>query len=70
MHFINVPVTANDPWVDKQIKELDISRHSIVVLVKRKNKAIIPYETMILKEWDRLFVYTDKYLMEATDIEI
>lgn len=70
IHLKEVVLRAEHPWVDKQIKELDISRHSIVVLVKRKNKAIIPYETMILKEWDRLFVYTDKYLMEATDIEI
>ena len=70
IHLKEVVLRAEHPWVDKRIKELDISRHSIVVLVKRKNKAIIPYDNMILKEWDRMFVYTDKYLMEATDIEI
>lgn len=65
-----VILRAEHPWVDKQIKELDISRHSIVVLVKRKNKAHIPYDNMVLKEWDRLFVYTDKYVVDATDIEV
>ena len=25
---------------------------------------------MVLKEWDRLFVYTDKYLADATEIEV
>ena len=70
IHLKEVVLRAEHPWVDKRIKELDISRHSIVVLVKRKNKAIIPYDNMILKEWDRMFIYTDKYLMEATDIEI
>lgn len=70
IHLKEVVLRAEHPWVDKQIKELDISRHSIVVLVKRKNKAIIPNDHMVLKEWDRLFVYTDKYLTEAMEIEI
>jgi len=31
---------------------------------------LIPNENMVLKEWDRLFVYTDRYLADATDIEV
>lgn len=65
-----VVLRAEHPWAGKKIKELDISRHTIVVLIKRKNKAHIPNDNMILKEWDHLFVYTDKYLMDAVEIEI
>ena len=53
MHFINVPIVANDPWVGKRIADLDM-----------------PNGKMVLKEWDRLFVYTDKYLADATEIEV
>ena len=53
MHFINVPIAANDPWVGKRIADLDM-----------------PNGKMVLKEWDRLFVYTDKYLADATEIEV
>ena len=70
IHLKEMVLRAEHPWVDKRIKELDISRHSIVVLVKRKNKAYIPNDNMALKEWDRLFVYTDKYLADATEIKI
>ena len=70
IHLKEMVLRAEHPWVDKRIKELDISRHSIVVLVKRKNKAYIPNDNMALKEWDRLFVYTDRYLADATEIEI
>lgn len=70
IHLKEIILRAEHPWVNKQIRELDISRHSIVVLVKRKNKALIPNENMVLKEWDRLFVYTDKYLNDAIDITI
>ena len=40
---------------------MDISRRAIIVSVKRKNKARIPYGDMILKEWDHVFMYTQKY---------
>jgi len=70
IHLKEIVLRAEHPWVGKRIEELDISRHSIVVLVKRKNKAHIPNGNMVLKEWDRLFVYTDKYIVDATDIEV
>ena len=37
-----VVLKKQNPWTGLQIKDLDISRHSIIVLVKRKNKALIP----------------------------
>ena len=70
IHLKEIVLRAEHPWVGKRIEELDISRHSIAVLVKRKNKAHIPNGNMVLKEWDRLFVYTDKYIVDATDIEV
>ena len=60
----------DNPWVGKRIRDLDISRHSIIILIKRKNKVRIPNGNMVLQEWDHVFLYTDKYVLDATDIEV
>ena len=70
MQFIKIPLKENDHWVGKRIRDLDISRHSIIILVKRKNKVKIPNGNMVLQEWDRVFLYTDQYVVDATDIEV
>ena len=58
------------PWIGMRVDDLDISRQSMVVLVKRKNKALIPYGRMILQEWDRVFLYTDQYVVDAEEMEV
>lgn len=70
IHLTEMILRSEHPWVDKRIRDLDISRHSIIVLVKRKNKVRIPNGNMVLKEWDRVFMYTQKYVVDATDIEV
>ena len=70
IHLKEIQLRAEHPWVGMKIEDLDISRHSMVVLVKRKNKALMPKTAMTLEEWDRLFVYTDKQLADAVDIEV
>ena len=59
-----------NPWTGLRIRDLDISRHSIIVLVKRRNKALIPNGNMVLREGDRVFLYTKLHLSEANHIEI
>lgn len=59
-----------NPWNGQRIMDLDISRHTVIVLVKRKNKALIPNGNMILRAGDRVFVYTQKHLKNVTEIEI
>lgn len=59
-----------NPWTGNRIRDLDISRHSIIVLVKRKNKALIPNGNMRLLEGDNIFLYTQKHLNDVNEIEI
>lgn len=59
-----------NPWTGLRIRDLDISRHSIIVLVKRRGKALIPNGNMVLHEGDRVFLYTKLHLSDASDIEI
>ena len=60
----------HNPWTGVRIRDLDISRHSVIVLVKRRNKALIPNGNMRLLEGDRVFVYTRHHLPNENEIEI
>ena len=70
IHLTELILREDHQWVGKRIRDLDISRHSIIILVKRKNKVRIPNGNMVLQEWDRVFMYTDQYVVDATDIEV
>ncbi len=65
-----VVLRKQNPWTGVRIRDLDISRQSIIVLVKRKNKALIPNGNMVLQEGDRVFIYTQKHLTDSKDIQI
>lgn len=65
-----IVLKKQNPWTGVRIKDLDISRHSIIVLVKHKNKALIPNGNMVLHEGDRVFLYTKLHLSDANHIEI
>lgn len=58
------------PWTGSKLCDIDISRHSIIVLVKRRNRAIIPSGNMILHAGDKVFMYTQLHLAGAKDIEV
>ena len=70
MNLKEMVLKRQNPWCDCSIKELDISRHSIIVLVKRKNKALIPNGNLVLREGDRVFMYTKLYLPDSKDIQV
>ena len=65
-----IVIKSQNPWNGMRIRELDISRHTVIVLVKRKNKALIPNGNMILREGDRVFLYTQQHLHNVSEIEI
>ncbi len=65
-----IVIEKENPWNGVKIKDLDISRQSIIVLVKRKKKALIPNGNMILRAGDRVFLYTQMHLSDASFIEI
>lgn len=65
-----VVLKAHNPWTGLRIRDLDISRQSIIVLVKRRNKSLIPNGNMKLEAGDRIFIYTKLHLSDASNIEI
>ncbi len=65
-----VVLKTHNPWTGVRIMDLDISRQSVIVLVKRRNKSLIPKGNMVLEAGDRVFLYTKLHLADANDIEI
>ncbi len=65
-----VVLKKQNPWTGQKIKDLDISRHAIIVLVKRRNKALIPNGNMRLEEGDRVFIHTELHMTNVNHIEI
>ena len=57
-------------WTGQSIKDLDISRHSVIVLVKRKNKTLIPNGNMKLASGDRVVMYTNMHLGDVGNVDI
>ena len=60
----------NNPWNGQRIRDLDISRHSVIVLVKRKERVLIPNGNLILREGDMAILYSEMRIANVTEIEI
>lgn len=65
-----VVIKKRHQWTGQRIRDLDISRHSVIVLIKRRNKALIPNGNMTLHEGDRVFLYTKLHLGNVNQIDI
>ena len=63
-------IRKQHPWVGRKIHEIDISRHSIIVLIKRRNRSVIPNGNTVLRAGDKIFMYTQLHISGAKDIEV
>jgi len=58
------------PWNGQRVRELDISRKTVIVMVKRKGKILIPNGDLKLLEGDKVILYTQTAVSGAGNIEI
>ena len=65
-----IVLQKKNPWVNKKISDLDISRHSVIVLIQRKDKVLIPNGDMVLREGDNVFLYTQLHLDTVSEIDL
>ena len=65
-----IVLQKHNPWNGQRIRDLDISRKTIIIFVKRKNKALIPNGNMILREGDTIILYTQMHLANMNNLEI
>jgi len=60
-----VTIAKQNPWNGMKIRDLDISRRSVIVMVKRGSRSIIPKGDLVLKEDDRIMIYTNQPVKDA-----
>ena len=65
-----VVLRKQNPWNGLRIRDLDISRQTLIVMIKRNGKAMIPNGDFVLLEGDKVIMYTQMYLVHAQKIEI
>lgn len=53
-------IKEENDWVGKAVKDLDISRLQLLVMIKRKNKNIIPNGHTVIKKGDHIVVYNKR----------
>lgn len=58
------------PWIGQAIKDLDISRQTIILMIRRKNRIIIPHGNTVINEGDVVILYSKHNLKESIDISI
>ncbi|MBO4678642.1 MAG: ion transporter [Lachnospiraceae bacterium] len=65
MNLSEILIKDKHEWIGAPLKKLDISRQSLIVMIKRNGRVIIPNGNSVIKPDDVLVMYTNKY--EAQD---
>ena len=58
------------PWVGRPIKELDISRQTLIVMVRRGEKILIPNGSLVMEVGDMLVLYSKKDIRDSVEINL
>lgn len=46
------------PWVGNMIKDIRFSRNTLIVMIRRRNKVLIPGGMQVLKAGDQVVLFT------------
>lgn len=58
------------PWVGVPIQDLDISRQTLIVMVRRGNKLIIPNGALVMEAGDKVVLYTKRSVRDSVEISL
>ena len=65
-----VALLKHSPWNGMQIRDLDISRQTIIVMIKRNGMMLVPKGDLVLLEGDHVIMYTQERIAHASLIQI
>ena len=65
-----ITLREQHPWNGLRIRDLDISRQTIIVMVERRGRTITPRGDLILQEGDQILLYTQTRLTDADVISL
>ncbi len=65
-----IVLLKHSPWNGQAIRDLDISRQTMIVMVKRNGTMLVPKGSLVLLEGDRVVLYTQEKISYANLINI
>lgn len=65
-----VVLLKHSPWNGLMIRELDISRKTIIVMVKRNNTVLLPRGNLLLLEGDHVILYSQERISHSHTIQV
>ena len=65
-----ITLREQHPWNGKAIRDLDISRHTFIITVRRNRKALIPKGDLILHKDDTVILYSQTRMTDAQTLSI
>ena len=65
-----IVLLKHNPWNGTLIRDLDISRQTVIVMIKRGDTSIIPRGNLILLEGDRIILYSQSFIVNADTIHV
>lgn len=68
--FQEIILRAQHPWHGTAIRDLDISRHTFIVTVRRRGRALIPNGDLVLRQGDTVILYTQKHMSDAETLSV
>lgn len=64
-----VVLREHSPWNGRRIRDLDISRQTFIVMVRRNGTMLIPNGDLILLQGDHVIVYSQEDISEADPVQ-
>ncbi|MCF0145498.1 MAG: ion transporter [Eubacterium sp.] len=65
-----IVLSAKSPWVGCRVQDLDISRKTLVVMIRRGDDVIIPRGHHVFEAGDHVYLYTEKRFRNSEKIEV
>ena len=65
-----IVLQTQNPWTGQAIRDLDISRQTVFVMVRRRGRMLIPRGSLVLLEGDKVILYTQSHLPRAQEYQI
>ena len=63
-------LSEHHPWNGQYIRDLDISRQSVIIMVRRGGNVLIPKGNTRLRAGDTVLIHTKMNLADSVNIEI
>ncbi|MCD8334650.1 MAG: ion transporter [Clostridiales bacterium] len=58
------------PWAGQRIRDLDLSRQTLIVMVRREDRVLIPNGALELLPWDTVVLYTKRAIQGAQEVSV